>query len=252
METFEYPDFIARFYDIIYHNVRDGVDNRFFLDQASSVKGKVLEIGAGTGRLFTEALKKGVDIYAVDISKSMVAVLKSKIPAKDHCRVMTANVVDMAWDFKFDLIIAPFRMFSHLTEVEEQLKFLQNVHRHLTGRGKFIFDVFVPDPSLLVNGIKDMTDFDAEYEPGKNVKRILNSRPDLINQVLNVSMKLVWDEDNGTIEKEWEFRMRYFFRYELEHLISLSPLRLKVTYGDYQMNPLNAGSKDFIMVCTRR
>jgi len=28
-----YPDFFARFYDVIYHQVRDGVDNRFYLDR---------------------------------------------------------------------------------------------------------------------------------------------------------------------------------------------------------------------------
>jgi ubiquinone/menaquinone biosynthesis C-methylase UbiE len=84
MKDFEYPEFIARFYDVIYHHVRDGVDNHFFLNQAVHSNGKVLEVGAGTGRLFTEALNQGVDIYGVDISKNMTDILKSKIPVHEQ------------------------------------------------------------------------------------------------------------------------------------------------------------------------
>ena len=46
-----YPDFFARFYDVIYRKVRDGVDNRFYLDRIRECKGRILEIGSGTGRL---------------------------------------------------------------------------------------------------------------------------------------------------------------------------------------------------------
>jgi SAM-dependent methyltransferase len=251
MEKFEYPEFIARFYDTIYHTVRDGVDNDFFLGRALSVKGKVLEIGAGTGRLFTEALNKGADIFAVDISRHMVSILKSKIPQDQHYRIITADASEMKWDFKFDLIIAPFRVLSHFGNVDKQLRLLEKVNNHLTEKGRFIFDVFAPDPSLLANGIKDLTDFEGEYEPGRKIKRIINSRPDTINQILHVSMRLIWDEDGRVNDREWTFRMRYFHRFELEHLVRISPLHLNAIYGDYRLNPLSDSSKEFVVVCRK-
>ena len=45
----EYPYYFARFYDLIYHKLRDGVDNQYFLDQIKQTNGKILEVGVGTG-----------------------------------------------------------------------------------------------------------------------------------------------------------------------------------------------------------
>ncbi|GEM_PF-3908374 len=74
-----YPEFIARFYDLIYQHVRNGTDNEFFLSKACHSRGKVLEIGVGTGRLFLNALNRGVDIYGIDISPAMINVLHGKM-----------------------------------------------------------------------------------------------------------------------------------------------------------------------------
>ncbi len=46
-------------------------------------------------------------------------------------------------------------------------------------------------------------------------------------------------------------QMRYFFRYELEHLVHRSKLALKNIYGDYGEGALGQESKDFILVCQR-
>ena len=58
----EYPDYFARFYDLIYHKLRDGVDNQYFLDQIKQTNGKILEVGVGTGRFFFGALSRGAAI----------------------------------------------------------------------------------------------------------------------------------------------------------------------------------------------
>ena len=72
----EYPRFFARFYDVIYQEIRDTTDNQFFLKEIENTTGKTLEVGVGTGRLFTEALNRQADIYGIDISPAMVEVLK--------------------------------------------------------------------------------------------------------------------------------------------------------------------------------
>jgi len=64
-----YPDFVARFYDTVYARVRDGVDNAWYLDQMSAADGAVLEVGVGTGRLFVEARRRGIDAWGIDRSR---------------------------------------------------------------------------------------------------------------------------------------------------------------------------------------
>ncbi|MBA7530913.1 hypothetical protein ES705_23124 [subsurface metagenome] len=67
----EYPASIARFYDLIYHKVRSSVDINYYMEHIRETSGPVLEIGAGTGRLFNAALNAGADIYAVEPSPAM-------------------------------------------------------------------------------------------------------------------------------------------------------------------------------------
>ncbi|MBN1387646.1 MAG: class I SAM-dependent methyltransferase [Bacteroidales bacterium] len=246
-----YPRNFARFYDIIYHRVRDRADSEYFRNLARQTNGKVLEIGVGTGRLFMNAIKDGADIYGIDISQSMLDILYGKLDRKYHHRISLQSIVDFSFDFKFDLVIAPFRVIMHLMDKEEQIKALNNVYQHLNSGGSFVFDVFVPDPGILKNGICKQTDFDDEYEPGKKLRRIVTSIPDLVNQVINVLFRLEWEEDDRTKIEEWKVPLRFFFRYELEHLIERSYFDEYRIIGDYEGKPLDKDSKEFIIICKR-
>jgi ubiquinone/menaquinone biosynthesis C-methylase UbiE len=103
-----YPTSFARFYDTIYHSLRDSVDNEYFLEQAGKTAGKVLEVGTGTGRLFMDALAGGADIYGLDISEPMLEILRNKLDPDQHYRLSQQNIVDFSYDFNFDLIMAPY------------------------------------------------------------------------------------------------------------------------------------------------
>ncbi len=247
----EYPRGFARFYDTIYHKMRDGADSEYFLEMIRTSKGKILEIGVGTGRHFMRALKEGADIYGIDISPSMLDVLFKKLDRKEHYRISQQSIVDFSFDFHFKLVLAPFRVFMHLLEKEEQIRALNNVYKHLLPGGSFVFDAFVPDPGILHNGIDRQTDFDDEYEPGKKLRRIVTSMPDLVNQILNILFRLEWEEDDGLKIEEWKVPLRIFFRYELEHLIERSLFEEYSIIGDYSGKALDEDSKEFIVICKK-
>lgn len=249
--THLYPKNFARFYDTIYHRMRDGVDNYYFLSEIGQSKGKILEVGVGTGRMFTEALNQGADIYGIDISQHMIDVLSEKLDKEQRKRISLQNIIDFHFDFKFDLIIAPFRVIMHLLDKEEQIRALNNVCGQLNENGRFIFDAFIPDLNQLIQGMENHTDFEGEYEKGKMLKRTVSTLPDLLNQIINITFKLEWDEDNERMYDEWNLQLRYFFRYELEHLVERSRFSGYKILGDYQGNALNQASKDFILVCDK-
>ncbi len=246
----EYPEYIARFYDVIYTHLRT-VDRDYFLRTILSANGPVLEIGVGTGRFFIDALRGGADIYGIDLSETMLEQLRKKLGSEHHHRIFHQDARSLHLDKKFDLIVAPFRMFSHLIEPDDQLRALNSVFDHLNPGGRFIFDLYVPDLSILLNGINEQVDFEGEYAPGKKLKRIVSAKPDLIRQVSSVTMTLTWDDETGERTESWHVPMRYFFRYELEHLVRRSKLTLKHIYGDYEEHELGPESKDFVVVCER-
>lgn len=248
-----YPNNFARFYDVIYNQIRAGVDTAYFLSKIKESKGKVLEIGTGTGRFFIEARKAGADMYGIDNSEAMIEILKSKINASEHTRVRVADAVDVNLKMQFNLIIAPFRVLAHVITMEDQLRLLNNIHNHLVPEGLFIFDLFVPNLDLLSQGMDKVVDFEGEYEPGKKLRRITSMHADVVNQISYITMELEWETEPGKWEKEkWDLLLRTFFRYELEHLIARSKLEIVHIFGDYKESPLTRNSKDFVVLCKRK
>lgn len=247
----EYPESMARFYDVIYHKHRDGVDNEYFQKEIKSTKGRILEIGVGTGRLFTEALQGGADIYGLDISQFMIDVLLKKLDKGQQYRISLQNIIDFSYDFRFELIVAPFRVIMHLFEKDDQIRALNNVYAHLATGGRFIFDAFVPDLNQLIKGVENWTDFEGEYEEGKKVRRVVSTIPSLIDQTIDVHFHLEWDEDEEVKQDDWRVPLRYFFRYELEHLIERSNFANYKILGDYHGNVLGKESKEFVVICQK-
>ncbi len=247
----EYPDFVARFYDVVYAQVRDGVDNQYYLRNMAESPGPVLEIGVGTGRLFCEARRRGADIEGVDLSPNMVARAQAKLPEEARPRVRVADAVSMSLGRRYALVVAPFRVLSHVRSVEDQLRLLDNVHEHLQPGGRFIFDLYVPSARIIADGMREQVDFDGEYAPGRRLRRTVSARADIVSQMTHGRMTFTWDEEGGESRGEWEFDLRFFFRYEIEHLVARSRLALETIHGDFEEGPLTEISQEFVVVCRR-
>jgi len=238
---------MVRFYDVVYDNMTSLTDKHFYIGKMVNAGGPVLEIGCGTGRLFTKALEKGADVYGIDQSELMLSKLKEKIEEKEHYRVGHADAREYVSDKKYKLIIAPFRVFQHIYSVADQIKFLENVKINLAEGGTFIFDVFNPDLNYIIKGSEESLQFSGEYSPGKAIRRYHEIKPDILNQIQHVTFRFEWDEDNEIKQAEFYTPMRYYFRFELEHLVARSGLRLKNIYGDENESPLTAERKSFIV-----
>ena len=247
-----YPDFVARFYEVVYAQVRDGVDNAYYLSKMGSAGGPVLEIGAGTGRLLREALRRRVDAWGIDLSPVMVERCRAQLPPEARERVTVADAVSLRLGRRFALAVAPFRVLSHVPVIEDQLRLLDAVHEHLVPGGTFVFDLYVPSLKLLLEGLPETCDFDGEWAPGRRLRRFVSSRPaDLARQTNHVRMTFVWDEADGEHRSTWEFDMRFFFRWEIEHLVARSKLRLEALHGDFAGGPLTASSPEYVVVARR-
>jgi hypothetical protein len=108
----------------------------------------------------------------------------------------------------------------------------------------------VPNLKLLLEGLPELCDFDGEWAPGRRLRRYVSSAPaDLARQTNHVRMRFVWDEEDGERHREWELDMRFFFRFEIEHLVARSRLELETIDGDFAGGALTAGSREYVVVC---
>jgi SAM-dependent methyltransferase len=182
----------------------------------------------------------------------MIERCRAKLAETDRQRVWVADATRLKTDRRFALIVAPFRVLSHVLEPADQLRVLGAVREHLRPGGRFVFDLYVPNLGMLVEGVPEKTDFDGEHAPGRRLRRFISSAPgDLARQTSRVRMRFLWEEEDGEHENEWRFDMRFFFRFELEHLVARSALSLEAIHGDFAGGPLTPDSRDYVVVCRR-
>ena len=246
----EYSKTISRFYDAVYNKLRSPYDLEFYLEQIANAGGPVLEVGVGTGRIFCKALDSGADIYGIDLSENMLEVLKSKLPASEYHRVKQADMTDFDLGKKFKLTIVPFRIFQHLLTIDEQLAALNCIKNHLDDDGKLIFDVFVPNIKRLSEPVINLFETTVEYAPGKTVQRFFDAVPDHLNQIIDITFTFKWSENGEEKTEKDYFPFRYFFKYELEHLMARAGLKIDHIYGDFNGGELNNSSNDFVIYAT--
>src|SRR5687767_8063382 len=112
---------------------------------------RILELGAGSGRVTVALARAGYDVVAVDASPAMLAKLRARVAALPDAVARRITVVqgDLR-DFrvdgkKFPLVVAVFNVVEHLyTRVEVDACF-RGVVKHLAPGGAFAFDVQLPD-----------------------------------------------------------------------------------------------------------
>ncbi len=247
-----YNETVTRFYDAVYDNLpflKTGAE--FYLEEIAKTKGRVLEAGVGTGRIFLPALAGGADIYGLDYSEQMLARLKEKLPAKEHHRVWNADMRRFDSGMSYSLVISPFRVFQHMLTIDDQLNALNSIYNVLEDGGRLIFDVFNPDLKRLITPINDFLEFEGEYEPGKKLQRYNTVNYDHSIQQMELKFRFVWDEDGSQKTAEFSTPLRYYFRYELENLIGRTNFKLEKIYGDFKRSELNSKSKEFTVMCRK-
>jgi SAM-dependent methyltransferase len=252
--------FVAEYYDFVpdYAGRRD---LEFYLDYSLRAKGTILELGCGTGRVLIPTAGAGCRTVGLDLSSHMLAKCKEKLlcqPKDVQQRVLLfqGNMVDFKLDKSFALVTMPFRPFQHLVSVEEQMSCLACVNRHLAKGGRLILDVFHPDPTKLAGPVtlEEIEDVSEVPLPGgRKLRRTYRSvafhRYEQVNYVELIFY--VTHPDGRTERFVQAFPMRYFYRYEIEHLLARTGFRVVELFGDYDQSPFLNNSSEMIFVAER-
>lgn len=109
---------------------------------------RILELGAGTGRITLPLLADGHRVSALDRMRPMLDHLEAKVAPGDRARLQVV-VGDMTApplaDASFELVIAPFNALQHLYTHDDLLACFREARRVLVPGGTFAFDVLLPD-----------------------------------------------------------------------------------------------------------
>ena len=240
----------ARFYDAAYqHSPQIGRDIDFYRALARECAGPVLELGCGTGRVLLRMAEDGFPCTGLDASRHMLDALraKSRFP---NLRLVHAPMqrFDLAHD-RFTLIYSAFRAFQHLYTVEDQLQCLACVRRHLAPGGALAFDVFAP--RLARMAVPDPAEqLEMRFElDGESIERWARAVPDPVTQLLQVHFRYERSRAGERVgSEEAHFHMRWFWRYELEHLLARAGFGQVTIYGDFDRREVGPETPAFVIV----
>jgi SAM-dependent methyltransferase len=252
MTQFEdnYGTVTARYYDAAYAgNAQLEGDEEFYRALAREGAGPVLELGCGTGRLLLSIAAEGYPCTGLDLSQAMLDALRAKSPPPT-LRLVRAPMQDFdLGSDRFTLIYSAFRAFQHLYTVEDQLDCLACVRRHLAPGGIFAFDVFSPRLDKIAREeVEEAEDLRFTWEGDEVVRYTAISR-DLATQVMHLRMRYARRSGGEAVENSIvEFDMRWFYRYELEHLLARAGFGDVTIYGSFDRRPVAAGSPAFAVV----
>src|SRR4051812_4768658 len=135
----------AALYDYEYRRRR--ADVTFYRELANQRRAdRVLELGAGSGRVTIPLARDGHHVVAVDQSKAMLGKLRARVAALSQSaaarvKVVAGDLRDFSVGGKFPLVIAAFNVLEHLYTRGELDACLRRVSAHLAPGGAFAFDV---------------------------------------------------------------------------------------------------------------
>lgn len=257
--AYEWDESLVEIYDAFY-DFRKDID--FFVGYSGKTRGKTLELGCGAGRVLIPTAIAGYEITGLDISPFMLKKCQEKIdrqPKKvqELIRIVEGNMVDFDIGERFSLVTTPFRPFQHLISTEEQKSCLQCVHRHLDKGGFLILDLFHPFlPALYEPNYQFETkDFAERKLPdGREIRRTQKS-PVVHRDEQYLECEFIYHVSYPDGRKErhlHSFPFRYFFRYEVEHLLELSGFRVRELFGDFDRSPFSQDSPEMIFVAEKK
>jgi SAM-dependent methyltransferase len=240
----------SRYYDAVYESLRGGSgDVEFYRRLARHCGGPVLELGCGTGRVLLPIAADGIECVGLDQSPRMFDVVQRKrLPSALRLVLARMQDFDLGGE-RFRLIFSAFRSMQHLYTVEDQLACLARVRRHLAPGGLFAFDVFAPNLERIAQAEEPETEEARFEEDGVEVRRYTAVSRDHPNQMMRVRMR--YERRRGTEvlgNDVVEFRMRYFFRYEIEHLLARAGFDDVRVHGGFDERPYDYVSGETVVV----
>ena len=257
---FRYNQIFAEYYDAS-PIVRRRNDLPFYLDCAKRFGDPILELGCGTGRILLPLAKAGHRICGLDISPHMLEKCREKLRhfsahARERAQLVEGDMTRFKLRETFPLVILPFRPFQHLQTVEEHLACLRTVHQHLEPGGHLIFDLFQTDPSRMHDPrYLNESDIPGEVKlpDGRRVR--LSERIAAFHRAIQANdVELIYHvtHPDGRIERLVQaFRVRYFFRYEIEHLLARCGFRVAELFGNLDRSPIRDDSPEMLFIATK-
>ncbi|UPJ49079.1 class I SAM-dependent methyltransferase [Bradyrhizobium sp. 200] len=228
----------------------DPAVERFYVETACERGGRVLDLACGSGRLAIPLARSGLRVTGGDLSAKMLE--RARRSAEAQAVELDLVQLDMRnFDLSgrtFDTIIVAMNSVLHLHSPDDFTGFFRSVARHLSPKGRLVFDAFFPNVAML-SGDPDKRQLVGAIVHDTQGKIIVEEtfRYDPLTQISHVD----WYWSTSTMKDflKTPLQMRNIFPQEMPLLVASGGLRLVERFGDFDRSPLVAGSVRQVCLC---
>jgi ubiquinone/menaquinone biosynthesis C-methylase UbiE len=233
-------DRFAEDYDVMSAAHEDSAELDFYLALAPQ-PARVLELGAGTGRVALPLAQVGHDVTAVDLSERMLAKLTGKRPMRTVRADMTQ--LDLPGE-SFDLVLCVCNSLSYLTSPQLQRAALGVMARHLSDGGTAV--VHTTSPCALIR----------EWGRGPQVVPSLVSQDSTILMAAKLrtdlqELRISHLQQDGDAWSTHSLHERYVWPSELALMAELEGLRVRDVWGGWSWQPIDLRADHLLVVLER-
>lgn len=252
-----YDEYMAELYDVLTPGLPGDVD--FYVGLAREAAPPVLELGCGTGRIAIPIARAGVEIVGLDSSPPMLAKARERASGLAQVRWVEADMRDFDLGERFGLVIIPYRAFQHMITVDDQKSCLACVRRHLRDDGRLAFNLFNPDLVAMGRWLSDsrgdwrLWHDSADERTGGRILAWESRR----YRVASQEVDNVWQVDEIDAEgrpasqRYLDLHLRWFYRFEVEHLLALAGFEVEHLYGWFDGSGFADDSPEMVWVARK-
>lgn len=247
-----YYDLLARFYETEHSSFQE--DFPLYERYAKILKGSILEIGCGTGRITAHLARQGFKVTGMDISAPMLEIANEKrntLALEVSLTFIQEDMCSFQLSEFFKMIIVPLGTFNHLLSKRKQMQCLTCIHDHLLPEGAVIFDL---QYGTLQYFLQHLNKESILYE-SRSKRDILKHRAiaklGRTNQDLQISHTYEVTSDDKVVKKKAATKHHLFYLSEIDLLLRKCELQIVEIWGSYDMQKFCEDSDNLIIVCKR-
>lgn len=207
-------------------------DVPFYVELAREADGPLVELAVGNGRVaIPVARETGRRVLGIDLSPEMLRQARVNAAAAGvELDLRLGDMRDLALDEPAALVYCPFRALLHLQTWADRRRTFECVAGSLRPGGRFAWNAFAFDHHIAAR-----LDGHHDDAPVPHTLRyaVGDNRIDIVL------------DDGGTTSLWWATKNEWL------GLLDVAGLRLEALYGDFDGNPVDDESREYVFVARR-
>jgi SAM-dependent methyltransferase len=245
----------ATFYDVwadVYDDElgdRELSDRAFYRDLAREADGPVLEVGCGTGRIYLDLLRDGVDADGIDVSRDSLDELAEKADAAGlDPSVEVADMTSFEPDRAYELVIVPFRAFNHNVTLSAQRNALETLRDALVQGGRLVCNSYVPDYDVICEQYGEPETHEFERDGKTYTATRVSTIEDPVEGTVRIEGLI---ERDGEVVRESSLCIALISKREYDLLFRTTGWSDWSVYGGFEFEPLESADQEMVWVAEK-